>query len=144
MSTVDLGLTSAGKYLKRLDQTFFETARLNPANGDIPTEQWTSLLKLNGSHIVDHIAFSGENSQAYKVKTVIDGVEMAEKTIRSQTQQMILGVSGYHSSYTDSDQMDGPNDYCKESYEILVYAPRTAGYGIILTTRYSQVEVADL
>lgn len=135
---------SSGVYLKRLGQTFFETGRLNPANGDIPYEQWTSLLKLNGAHLIDHVAFSGENGKYFKVKFVIDGVEMAEKTIPSQTQQMVLGVSGYHTSSTEADQMDGPNEFCKESFEILVKAPTGAGYGIILTTRYSPVEVANL
>ena len=144
MLEVDLGSGTQGVYLKRLSQAFFETARLNPANGDIPYEQWTSLLKLNGSHLIDHVAFSGENAKCYKVKFVIDGVEMAEKEIRNQIQQTVLGVSGYHTSHTDPDQMDGPRDFCKESFEILVKAPSDVGYGIILRARYSPVEVASL
>ncbi|MGI9835666.1 hypothetical protein ACJPQX_20705 [Vibrio vulnificus] len=144
MLEVDLGSGTQGVYLKRLSQAFFETGRLNPANGDIPYEQWTSILKLNGSHLIEHVAFSGENSKYYKVKFVIDGVEMAEKIIPSQTQQMVLGVSGYQTSSTKADQMDGPKDFCKESFEILVKAPAGAGYGIMLTARYSPVEVASL
>ncbi|WP_045419997.1 hypothetical protein [Vibrio jasicida] len=143
--SADLGVSSNGKYLKRLDQVDFDSTRLRPPVPELPYDTWVSVLDLTGSFLLDLVAVAASNGGACKVKLVVDGVELTERTIDTQSFVPIVGVTG-ESSGTNGRHLiiDGAKEYVSKSLSVLIFCPTGATYGMQVLARYSRVEVADL
>ncbi|MCG6242430.1 hypothetical protein AB1J03_16065 [Vibrio diabolicus] len=136
-------------YLKRLDQVAFDSTRLQPTQGDIQYDTWTTVLELTGPHIIDVLTVAGSNtmyeSEHVQIKWFVDGVEMVPRATNTQILVPVIGTTGAVASTSVLPELlDASREYCKSSFVCQVYVPTVATYGVQVLARYSRVKKEKL